>query len=476
MKATSRLSTTIAVWVGLTALTMGLLQAAPAPLTWEAAVAQAVSNHPSMVASAQAEDAAAAALERANAAYAPQLTLAAKPIGAGNYRNGKYEDYIDGEARLTAGLTTPMGVSGSATVAYNWQDDLTAGRPSLTLAAGAGLDPKARLYASNRLAVKRARQNLQKATWDRKEQEKATAIGVLSTFWDLELDLRRLRITQQMTKEKTGNHLSMLKRQEQGLAGPTDVLTTEIALRQAEATEYQATAEYQARLATFARDLQLPEPPELGFSGGFPEKDLHTGWDTSLLEKAVCEHSLAANKRSLDLEYATLELEQAKAGLWPDISLSVSYSLPDLTELTGPEASRWGASANIQLPLADGGRRRSTISEKEQQVQSAQEQIARALEDAVNSLHSTLIQWEQARHSVEIARLKLKKTRLEEELIKQQYTTGLATEGAWLASQRSLELAAIDLQAAINAQGLLELEIAAMTGNRLEIDGRPLLP
>lgn len=240
--------------------------AQPVTLTWEQAISQALTFHPSISSATKAEEAAQRALQRASAAYAPQLTLSSKPASTGNRQDsgGQFHRYTESEARLTAGLTTSFGTSGSVALGYTWSQKQQQGRSFLTLAGNASLDPKGRLYSNTRLALEKARNTAQKASWDRQEQAQTTALSVLSTFWRLELDAQRLAITREGRQRQADIYARELERKRLGLATDLDVLEAEIEWCQAEVAEQKAEAEYRTRLLTLASDLELP--PEIALA------------------------------------------------------------------------------------------------------------------------------------------------------------------------------------------------------------------
>jgi outer membrane protein TolC len=477
MRATTKTKIVPVVLLSLAIMVLPSIEAEQATLTWEQAISRSLIYHPSVTSAIKAEEAAQRALERASAAYAPQLTLSSKPASTGNRQDsaGKYQRYTEGEARLTAGLATSVGASGSAALGHTWSQRQHQGRSFLSLAATASLDPRGRLYSSTRMALEKARITAQKAAWDRQEQAQATALSVLSTFWHLELDAQRLAITRESRERQADIYARVLERKRLGLATDTDVLEAEIEWCQAEVAEQKAEAEYRTRLLAFARDLELPSEIALAPSGGFPEHELVDNLDRSALEQAAREQSLAVRKRSLDVGYSTLELQQAKAARWPDIAVSGNYSIPDLSK-TDTTVRPWGVFINVELPILDGGRRRLSVADREAELQSAQAAMMRDQEGTLSTLQQKVTNWEIARRNVQIARLKLTHAQLEETLKIRQHTSGLVSDSALRAAHTETLLAAVALQDAVHAQALSQLEISAMAGETLTVGGRQLLP
>ncbi|MGI6081700.1 MAG: TolC family protein [Limnochordia bacterium] len=447
-------------------------------LTWEQAISRALTYHPQVTAAMTAEETALRAYERAASAYAPQLNLTSRPVSTGNRQDSsdKFYRYTESEARLTASLATSFGASGSISLGQAWSDNYNKSRTFVSLAANASLDPKGRLYSSTRMTLERARITAQKATWDRQEQIQATALNVLAEFWRLELDAQRLSITRESRERQAEIYDRVVERKRLGLATDTDVLEAEIEWCQAEVAAQKAEAEYRTRLLNLARNLNLSEDITLAPSGGFPEGELVDRFDEAALAEAVGERSTAVRKRLLDVDYSTLELQQALlAATWPDIGVSGNYTVPDLSK-ADPATSPWGVYINVELPIVDGGRRRLTVADKEAELKTAQTALMREQEGTLSALQQRLTNWEIARRQVEIARLKLTHAQLEEALKVRQHAGGLVSDSVLRTAQTDTLLAAVDLQEALHEQALAQLQIQAMAGETLAIAGRQLLP
>ena len=447
-------------------------------LTWEQAISRALVHHPQVTAAIAAEEAALRAYERAVLAHAPQLTFTSRPISTGNRQDSSdnFYRYTESDARITASLTTSFGASGAISIGQAWSDNYNKSRTFLTLSASASLDPKGRLYSSTRMALERARIAAQKATWDRQEQIQATALSILAEFWRLELDAKRLSITRESRERQAEIYARLIARKKLGLATDTDVLEAEIEWCQAEVAAQKAEADYRTRLLNLARSLNLSGEIALAPSGGFPEHELVDGFDEAALAQAVRERSIAVRKRLLDVDYSTLELEQARlATSWPDIGVSGNYSITDLSKVD-PDTYLWGVYINVELPLVDGGRRQLTVADKEAELQLAQTALMREQEGTVSALQQRLTNWEIARRHVEIARLKLTHAQLEEALKTRQHASGLVSDSVLRTAQTDTLLAEVDLQEALHEQALAQLQIQAMAGETLTIAGKRLLP
>lgn len=454
------------------------VRAGTAVLTWEKAVTQALQAHPTAVAARRAEESAERALARAYAAYAPQLTFSTRPVATGR-REAKsvLADYTEGTATLSTSVNTSVGAAASAEMAHRWsyvtQD---TNNTSVTLRASTRLDPEGCIYTGSRLAVERARQNRLKASWDRTAQEQAVAMATLTTFWQLELDSKRLGISEENAKDRRDALARTVARQESGLASAADVLGATIELHQAEATLEKARADYQAKLAAFATDLGIELPLEIVPSGGAREQELALEWDSQALEAAALTQSLAVRKRQLDLSYTSMELKQAQAGLWPDVSITGNYTVPDLDKWSDKGARLWSVFLNVELPILDGGRRDLALHDREAELHSAELALQRDSTAATAALRARLVDWDQARRAVSIARMKLERARLEQALREQQHKAGITAASAYAAAQRATRLAEIDLQAAVNEQYLVELGIASVTGEMPAVFGQVLVP
>lgn len=453
-------------------------QATTAELTWDAAVAQALLNHPSMEIVRKAEESAERALARAAAAYAPQLNVSTRPFATGRRETKSVlTDYTEGSVVVSTGITTPVGAAASAELAQTWSYVKADPNTGVTLRASARLDSEGRIYTNTRLALEKARNATRKASWEGSAQARNVALATLSTFWHLELDGQRLAILEESARELAQNYNRSVIRHESGLLGATDVLGAKIEWFQAQATLEKAKAEYQSKQAAFAADLKLDLPLRIVPSGGAREEELAHSLDKEALELIARDLDLAVRKRQLDVMQGRLELQQARAGLVPGVSVSGSYSVPDIEAWNNNRDEHlWSVFLNVDIPVFDGGRRRLTLHDKEADLDSLEAAVERDRDSAAVALRKKLVDWDQARRFLDMARLKLEKARLEESLRQQQHEVGIATASLYAEAQRNTRLAAIDLQAALNAQRLVEMEIASITGGEITAFGKPLLP
>lgn len=452
--------------------------AAETALTWDQAISLALRNHPAAVAAARAEEAAQRAVEKAAAGLLPQVTFSSKPISRGLDPSESKTEYDEGEARVSASLASPAGLSGSTAFVHRWEKG-KANTDNLVFSASADLDPAGLQYSTLRVGLITAESALQKATLDRSAQERTVALDTLAAFWRLELDAKRLALAREKAADAEEKYATALKRQELGGIGASDVLSARIEMLQTAATLRKLDADFAAAQKSFASNLNLTSLPPLAVTGGAQATDLVTAYDQAALEKAAQEHSVAANKRRIDLDIDVLELKQTEANLYPSVSLNASYTLGDLTNHFNTEKRLerpWSISLDVQVPLIDGGRRQLGLQDRQADVDNTQTALNRDLEAAVTTLRAKLASWENARSNVEIAQLVLEKARLDETATASQFATGLASSNALQKAQWAVRSAEIDLQAAINEQRLLELDIANLTGMPLQLQQKPLVP
>lgn len=454
--------------------------AAETALTWDQAISLALRNHPAAVAAARAEEAAQRAVEKAAAGLLPQVTFSSKPISRGlDPSDSNSPDYDEGEARVSASLASPNGLSGSTAFVHKWEKGNTS-TDNLVFSASADLDPAGLRYSTLRVGLITAESALQKATLDRSAQERTVALDTLAAFWRLELDAKRLALAREKAADAEEKYATALKRQELGGIGASDVLSAKIEMLQTAATLRKLDADFAAAQKSFASNLNLTSLPPLAVTGGAQATDLVTAYDQAALEKAAQEHSVAANKRRIDLDIDVLELKQTVANLYPSISLNASYTYGDFTNHSTAKQERlerpWSISLDVQVPLIDGGRRQLGLQDRQADVDNTQTALNRDLEAAVTTLRAKLASWENARSNVEIAQLVLEKARLDETATASQFATGLASSNALQKAQWAVRSAEIDLQAAINEQRLLELDIANLTGMPLQLQQKPLVP
>ncbi|HHW09351.1 MAG TPA: TolC family protein [Firmicutes bacterium] len=456
---------------------------APLELTLENALQLALENHPSIVAGRDAVAAAERALKKASAAYSIKVDAVSRPLAtigkSYNEETGKILDIKRGEARLNTSLSTIYGVSGSVSLSHSLFGQQNAPTSSLQASVSAGLDPSSILYNQGRLSLATQTAQLSKAIWDQDALIKKVLIETISTYWQLELEAMNLEITREQAAEKEAAYRSVMELMDKGVATNLEVLTAQIEMRDAQLALRKSETSYVNKLANFLSNLgwkvdmnNLPTPVP---SGGARLENLASSFDAAVLAEAMVNSSLDLKKKQLDLELTRLRVSAAKADLSPSISLSASYSIPNLYKSDSSKNS-WAVSVNVEYPILDGGTRRLTMEERELDLDNAVAALQKAEETVIESVKTMLENWEQAVENLAIAQLKLEKARLEESIKTEHHRLGIVSQTALAATKRATRLAEINLQAAINACYIIELEIAAATGDALLLNGRRLLP
>ncbi len=411
----------------------------------EAAIAWGLEHSPSLLTLRQEVEQLQRELATIEAGLRWQLSLdgglnmaGAEEAGSGPGREGTEEV----SAGITGRKAFRSGLSLEPQLTLK-KDLKTAAEPEI----GFTVALKQRLYpwvpSTEEQRYLRTRNNLQKAEANLIWQATRLKIDWLEGYLNLLRLAEQLAIAEEEYALAAEDMRLTQERAGIGEAGETQLLTAQIALKQAEYKKQQAAnrfheaerqwrltlglpADYQVKLAEDNRYLQqlreeiLAEPVTAQDHGAY-------------LPQLEATHYQLVAKR-LDRAQLERDWQWKQADYLPQVSGGGTYD---------PSAQSWTLNLNLNYQLWDGGVRRLERENYEAQLAAVdrEEQNLRAQLDA--ELRSLLGEVELAAMQVEEKDLALAKVRLETEVYRQQWEAGFLTEKDWtvkLLEQKSAEL------------------------------------
>ncbi|MEX2643239.1 MAG: efflux transporter outer membrane subunit [Acetobacterales bacterium] len=346
---------------------------------------------------------------------------------------------LDGQAGATVRSSRDFGDDSgrSSRNGGNSDDDDSEGNLNVAALFGWSAD----LFGGLRRSEQAARAELLRQAWLREDAGLAVAADIVRTYVELRGQQRRLELATQSLELQQQTLDIVRSRVDAGLA-------PQLELAQAQA----AVASLRADIAPIARDIRLATnalavlvgerpgdlqiaAPETAGAIPVPEAAPPLGMPADLLRRRP---DLQAAE--YDLVRATAEIGVQEADLYPQLRLPGSLTLGVDGLGTGAigESVVAALSATLDIPVADGGRRRA-------EVDAAEAQAAQALYAYRGTLLTALREVEGAMHSYEGARLRLQSldatVEANERAYEQArtlYTQGLVNFIEVLDSQRAL--------------------------------------
>ena len=158
------------------------------------------------------------------------------------------------------------------------------------------------------------------------------------------------------------------------------------------------------------------------------------------LPAALLERRPDVRKAEMELWSATARIGEARAMLYPRISLTANYGLAsgDLSELVDPASQSWNLFANLMQPIFEGGKNTARVEMRESQQRQSLYAYQRTLLNALREVEDSLVGF----HSAGLQRMALGERVTAEkkvlELSTLRYRGGVANYLEVLDSQRSL--------------------------------------
>jgi multidrug efflux system outer membrane protein len=158
------------------------------------------------------------------------------------------------------------------------------------------------------------------------------------------------------------------------------------------------------------------------------------------LPAALLDRRPDVRRAEMDLWSATARIGEARAMLYPRISLTGSYGLAsdDLSELIDPASQTWNLFANLMQPIFEGGKNTARVEMRESQHRQALYAYQRTLLNALREVEDALVGFRSAGQQRTALRERVVAERKVLELATLRYKGGVADYLEVLDSQRSL--------------------------------------
>jgi outer membrane protein, multidrug efflux system len=173
------------------------------------------------------------------------------------------------------------------------------------------------------------------------------------------------------------------------------------------------------------------------------------------LPAALLERRPDLRRAEMDLWSATARIGEAKAMLYPRISLTGSYGLAstDLGEFLDPASQSWNVFAGLLQPIFEGGKNTARVEMRESQQRQALYTYQRALLQALREVEDALVGLRSIAQQRNALRERVNAERKVLELADLRYRGGVSDYLEVLDAQRSLFDSEIDESAAAAAHG-----------------------
>lgn len=439
------------------------------------AIQAALASHPSVIQARAALESAVLSLRMAEIEHGSvTVSLHATPASAGislaPWEDGIFDDVVDtfdadASGTLSAQVDLPWGMSitGSYTAGVEL-DDLDrrgsgeeerftdAQRLSISqhLLPAGRLSPTAIALAGRRDDLRLARLRLERTRSDVAQQVARTFVSLTERTAALAVAEERLAIAER----ELANTQSLV---EQDAADRIALLGARITAIERRNAVADARASLALDTAAFFADLDLPETTLIAPA---VDADELRRAARDLLEAsegmADPDSALAVLEARARLEAARLQLEQARLGSLPSLSLSVDY-----TKGSGaPGLGGLSVSLTGSYTLYDGGKQAIAVQQAEAQADAAQRVLVTAQGTAEQDLRRSRLDLERAIAAEELATLREERARLVAEQAGRRHAAGVISDTELADAALPLQEAEDAAQAAIHALGSAFLALA----------------
>ncbi len=299
--------------------------------------------------------------------------------------------------------------------------------------------------------------------------EQSILLDSASAYLDVFQDAEIARIRQ--------NNVSVLERQRQAAQDRFDVgEITRTDVSQAMARVAGARAQLQASLSTLANSRAAYERVIGRMPGTLEKAEAPDNVPSDILSaRQIAEHEAPAIQTAIHAEEAARQqINVAKAGLRPSVTLGVSGNRAESTGLPGQRLTSGSTSARVSLPLFTGGLSQSQTREARQRASQARLQLAltrRQVNEQVTQAWNTLIAAEAVIISSEE---QVTANELAFEGVEEEAQVGLRTTLDVLDAEQELlnarlALVSAEHDAALAAFGLLA-STGQLTARKLDLD------
>jgi outer membrane protein TolC len=260
-------------------------------------------------------------------------------------------------------------------------------------------------------------------TGQRTRQE--VIFNVVKAYTDELLARENARVAEAAVKTAQSDLHRATARQEEGQAVPSDLLSAQVQLAQAQEDLLQANNAVDLAHAALNVAMGLPEDAATTIESGLKESIFEAG---VLAERQ--RHALKSRpdlrEADLGVEHATIGSRMARAEFLPKVNVFSSWEEDNQTFLTRG-GNNWTAGVNLNFNIFDGGANRARLAAahfRQTQAQAQEAQMAAAVKLQVREAYQNLT---TAQQRVEVSRQAQSEAEESLRIIQNRYEAGLAT-------------------------------------------------
>jgi len=258
---------------------------------------------------------------------------------------------------------------------------------------------------------------------DRTRQE--VVFNVIETYLNGSLARESMRVAQAAVEATKADLVRAQARQEQGLAVPSDLLSAQVQLAQAQEDLLRAQNGVAVADAALNVAMGLPEDAPVALSGQLGEVMFETG---TLDERQARALQARPDFQQIEIgrERAANGVHMARAGFLPKVNLFGAWEEDNQTFLTRG-GNNWALGATLTFNLFDGGSNRAHLKEsraRQRQAEALRSQISSAIRLQVRQAYLNLA---TARDRVDVSRGAASQAQESLRIIQDRYEAGLST-------------------------------------------------
>jgi outer membrane protein len=258
---------------------------------------------------------------------------------------------------------------------------------------------------------------------DRTRQE--VVFNVIEAYLNGLLARESVRVAQAAVEATKADLALAQARQEQGLAVPSDLLSAQVQLAQAQEDLLRAQNGVAVADAALNVAMGLPEDTPVALSGQLGEVAFETG---TLDERQARALQARPDFQQIEIgrERAANGVHMARAGFLPKVNLFGAWEEDNQTFLTRG-GNNWALGATLTFNLFDGGSNRAHLKEsraRQRQAEALRSQISSAIRLQVRQAYLNLT---TARDRVDVSRGAASQAEESLRIIQNRYEAGLST-------------------------------------------------
>src|SRR5208337_4840978 len=273
--------------------------------------------------------------------------------------------------------------------------------------------------------IKDAKLSAQSAGENGQRTRQEVIFNVVKAYTDELLARENGRVADAGVKSAESDLHRAQSRQEEGQAVPSDLLSTQVQLAQAQEDLLQAQNAVALAHAALNVAMGLPEDAATTIEPGLKESILEAG---VLAERQ--QHALKSRpdlrEADLGIEHATIGSRMARAEFLPKVNVFSSWEEDNQTFLTRG-GNNWTAGVNLNFNIFDGGANRARLAAahyRQSQAQAQEAQMAAAVKLQVREAFQNLT---TAQQREEVSRQAQSEAEESLRIIQNRYEAGLAT-------------------------------------------------